>query len=45
MMMQYYQRLVHRYAIILFQFRFTHESNKLKKSFPYKCKFIFAVQT
>jgi len=27
------QRLVHRYAIMPFQFRFIHETNKLKKSF------------
>jgi len=26
------QRLVHRYAIMPFQFRFIHETNKLKKS-------------
>jgi len=32
------QRLVHRYAIMPFQFRFIHETNKLKKSFPYKDK-------
>jgi len=32
------QRLVHRYAITPFQFRFTHESNKLKKSFTHKGK-------
>jgi len=32
------QRLVHRYAIMPFQFRYIHESNKLKKSFTYKDK-------
>jgi len=32
------QRLVHRYAIMPFQFRFVDESNKLKKSFTYKDK-------
>jgi len=32
------QRLVHRYAIMPFQFHFIHESNKLKKSFTYKDK-------
>ena len=32
------QRLVHRYAIMPFQFRFTHETKKLKKSFTYKDK-------
>jgi len=32
------QRLVHRYAIMPFQFRFLHKSNKLKKSFTYKDK-------
>jgi len=32
------QRLVHRYAIIPFQFRFIDETNKLKKSFTYKDK-------
>jgi len=32
------QRLVHRYAIMPFQFRFIHETNKLKKSFTYKDK-------
>jgi len=32
------QRLVHRYAIMHFQFRFIHETNKLKKSFTYKDK-------
>jgi len=32
------QRLVHRYAIMPFRFRFIHESNKLKKSFPYEDK-------
>ena len=30
------QRLVHRYAIMPFQFRFVHESNNLKKYFTYK---------
>ena len=32
------QRLVHRYAIMPFQFRFIHETNKLKKYFTYKDK-------
>ena len=32
------QRLVHRYAIMPFQFRFIHETNKLKKCFTYKDK-------
>jgi len=32
------QRLVHRYAIMPFQFRFIHGSNKLKKYFTYKDK-------
>ena len=32
------QRLVHRYAIMPFQFRFINETNKLKKSFTYKDK-------
>jgi len=32
------QRLVDRYAIKPFQFRFIHETNKLKKSFTYKDK-------
>ena len=32
------QRLVHRYAITPSQFRFIHETNKLKKSFTYKDK-------
>ena len=32
------QRLVHRYAIMPFQFRFIHETNNLKKSFTYKDK-------
>jgi len=32
------QRLVHRYAIMPLQFRFIHETNKLKKSFTYKEK-------
>ena len=32
------QRLVHRYAIMPFKFRFIHETNKLKKSFTYKDK-------
>ena len=31
-------RLVHRYAIMPFQFRFIHETNKLKKYFTYKDK-------
>jgi len=30
--------LVHRYAIMPFQFRFIHETNQLKKSFTYKDK-------
>jgi len=30
------QRLVHSYAIIPFQFRFTHGSNKLKSLFQIK---------
>ena len=32
------QRLVHRYAIMPFQFHFIHDTNKLKKSFTYKDK-------
>jgi len=32
------QRLVHRYAIMPFQFHFIHETRKLKKSFTYKDK-------
>jgi len=32
------QRLVDRYAIMPFQFRFIHETNKLKKSFTYNIK-------
>ena len=32
------QRLVDRYAIMPFQFRFIYETNKLKKSFTYKDK-------
>ena len=32
------QRLVHRYAIMPLQFRFIHETNKLKKSFTYQDK-------
>jgi len=32
------QRLVHRYAIMPFQFRFIHESNKLEKYFPHEDK-------
>jgi len=32
------QRLVHRDAIMPFQFRFIHETNKLKKYFKYKDK-------
>jgi len=32
------QRLVHRYAITPFQFRYVHESNKLKNSYTYKDK-------
>jgi len=32
------QKLVHRYAITPFQFRYVHESNQLKKSFTYKGK-------
>jgi len=32
------QRLVHRYAIMPFQFRFIYETNKLKKYFTYKDK-------
>ena len=32
------QRLVHRYATTLFQFRYVDESNKLKKYFTYKDK-------
>jgi len=32
------QRLVHRYAITPFQFRFIHETNKLNKPFTYKDK-------
>ena len=31
-------RLVHRSTIMPFQFRFIHETNKLKKSFAYKDK-------
>ena len=31
-------RLVHRYAITPFQFRYIHESNNLKKTFTYKDK-------
>jgi len=32
------QKLVHSHAIMPFQLRFVHESNKLKKSFTYKDK-------
>ena len=34
------QRLVDRYAIEPFQFRFIHETNKLKRCFTYKDKHI-----
>jgi len=37
------KRLVHRYAIMPFQFRFIHETNKLKKSFIIKTNRIILV--